>query len=88
MQPDNDRIQRLIRRLLPESTFTPDDDVYAVVSPLTEIGRIRMTTLRTVLARHRSNRARHREERALAHALAAAPTLESAHELAVLAARR
>ena len=35
VQPDNDRIQRLIRRLLPESTFTPDDDVYAVVSPLT-----------------------------------------------------
>ena len=34
VQPDNDRIQRLIRRLLPESTFTPDDDVYAVVSPL------------------------------------------------------
>jgi GNAT superfamily N-acetyltransferase len=34
VQPDNDRIQRLIRRLLPESTFTPDDDVYTVVSPL------------------------------------------------------
>jgi hypothetical protein len=47
-----------------------------------------MTTLRTVLARHRSNRARHREERALVHALASAPTLESAHELAVLATRR
>jgi hypothetical protein len=47
-----------------------------------------MTTLRTVLARHRSIRARHREERALAHALAVAPTLESAHELAVLASRR
>jgi GNAT superfamily N-acetyltransferase len=35
VQPDNDRIQRLIRRLLPQSTFTADDDVYAVVSPLT-----------------------------------------------------
>jgi RimJ/RimL family protein N-acetyltransferase len=34
VQPDNERIQRLIRRLLPESTFIPDDDVYAVVSPL------------------------------------------------------
>jgi hypothetical protein len=47
-----------------------------------------MTSLRTVLAWHRSNRAQHREERALVHALAAAPTLESAHELAVLATRR
>jgi GNAT superfamily N-acetyltransferase len=35
VQQDNDRIQWLIRRLLPESTFTADDDVYAVVSPLT-----------------------------------------------------
>jgi len=35
VQPDNDRIQWLIRRLLPGSTFIPDDDVYAVVSPLT-----------------------------------------------------
>ena len=34
VQPDNDRIQWLIRRLLPGSTFIPDDDVYAVVSPL------------------------------------------------------
>jgi hypothetical protein len=47
-----------------------------------------MTTLRNALARHRVNRARHREERALVHALASAPTLESAHELAVMAARR
>ena len=90
VQPDNDRIQRLIRRLLPESTFTPDDDVYAVV-PLPrfpEIGRIRHDQ-----PAHRSrpaprNRAQHREERALEHALAAAPTLESAHEIAVLATRR
>ena len=47
-----------------------------------------MTALRTVLARHRDNRAQHRQERALVHALASAPTLESAHELAVLAGRR
>jgi hypothetical protein len=47
-----------------------------------------MTTLRTFLARHRSNRAQHREERALLHALATAPTLESAHEIASLAAHR
>jgi hypothetical protein len=47
-----------------------------------------MTSLRTVLARHRDNRAQHREERALVHALASAPTLESAHEIAVMAARR
>jgi len=47
-----------------------------------------MTSLRTVLVRHRDNRAQHREERALLHALASAPTLESAHELAVLATRR
>jgi GNAT superfamily N-acetyltransferase len=40
-QPDNDRIQRLIRHLLPESTFTPDDDVYAVVSPLSPTSEIR-----------------------------------------------
>ena len=47
-----------------------------------------MTSLRTALARHRSTRAQHRDERALVHALASAPTLESAHELAVLATRR
>jgi hypothetical protein len=47
-----------------------------------------MTSFRTALARHRLNRAQIREERALLHALAAAPTLESAHELAVLAGRR
>jgi hypothetical protein len=47
-----------------------------------------MTALRTVLARRRSNRAHLREERALARAVAGAPTLESAHELATLAARR
>ena len=47
-----------------------------------------MTTLRTVLARHRTHRAQLRDERAFGHALATAPTLESAHELAVLATRR
>jgi hypothetical protein len=47
-----------------------------------------MTSLRTVLARHRANRAAHRDERALEHALASAPTLESAHEIASLAAHR
>ena len=47
-----------------------------------------MTSLRTVLARRRSIRAHLREERALEHALAAAPTRESAHELATLALRR
>jgi hypothetical protein len=47
-----------------------------------------MTSLRTFLARARDNRAQHREERALVHALASAPTLESAHEIAVLATRR
>jgi GNAT superfamily N-acetyltransferase len=35
VQRDNDRVIRLIRRLLPSSTFTPDSDVYEVQSPLT-----------------------------------------------------
>jgi hypothetical protein len=47
-----------------------------------------MTRLRATLARRRSVRAHLREERALAEALAAAPTLESAHEIAALTARR
>jgi hypothetical protein len=47
-----------------------------------------MTAFRTVLARHRSHRALVRAERAFGHALASAPTLESAHELAVMATRR
>jgi hypothetical protein len=46
-----------------------------------------MTTLRTTLARRRSLRVRIREERALLRALAAAPTLESAHEIASLHTR-
>jgi hypothetical protein len=47
-----------------------------------------MTSLRAVLAQHRATRAHLREERALERALAAAPTLESAHEIASLAAHR
>jgi hypothetical protein len=47
-----------------------------------------MSTLRTVLARHRSARTHVRDERALQRALAAAPTVESAHELSAIAARR
>ena len=35
VQRDNDRVIRLIRRLLPSSTFTPDHDVFEVRSPLT-----------------------------------------------------
>lgn len=47
-----------------------------------------MTRLRTVLARRHAVRVHLREERALARALATAPTLESAHEIAALGARR
>jgi GNAT superfamily N-acetyltransferase len=34
VQPDNDRVIGLIRRLLPGSTFRDDEDVLAVESPL------------------------------------------------------
>ncbi len=47
-----------------------------------------MTDLRTVLARRRQLRAQLRDERALLRALAAAPTLESAHEITSLTTRR
>jgi len=47
-----------------------------------------MSRLRTALTRARANRAHLRAERALQRALTSAPTLESAHELASLAARR
>ena len=47
-----------------------------------------MTALRTALARHRSARTQAREERALQRALATAPTIESAHEISAIAARR
>ena len=44
--------------------------------------------LRAAFARSRAARARLREERALVRAIAAAPTLESAHELSALLAHR
>jgi hypothetical protein len=47
-----------------------------------------MSSLRTVLAHHRTARDARREERALARALAAAPTLESVHELVAQSAHR
>ncbi|WP_158545918.1 hypothetical protein [Blastococcus sp. TF02A-30] len=47
-----------------------------------------MTRLRTALAERRSARAHLREERALARALAVAPTVESAHEITAAASRR
>ena len=47
-----------------------------------------MTTIRTALARHRSARTYARDERALRRALAAAPTVEAAHEISAIAARR
>ena len=47
-----------------------------------------MTHLRATLASRRSLRTRLREERALLRALAAAPTVESAHEIASLSAHR
>ena len=34
VQPDNERVIGLIRRMLPDSRFTPDDDVLDVTSPL------------------------------------------------------
>jgi hypothetical protein len=50
--------------------------------------RVPSRSVSTDLLRRRSARAHLREERALAEALASAPTVESAHEIAVLAARR
>ncbi len=47
-----------------------------------------MSRLHTVVSRRRAARAHLREERALARALAAAPTVESAHEISALMARR
>ncbi|MCA0145220.1 hypothetical protein [Blastococcus sp. LR1] len=47
-----------------------------------------MTSLRTTLARRHAARTHLREERAIARALAAAPTQESRHEIASLLARR
>jgi hypothetical protein len=45
-------------------------------------------SLRTTMRRHRDLRAGLRSERALRRALAEAPTVESAHEIASAAARR
>jgi hypothetical protein len=47
-----------------------------------------MSRLRSALARHRWMRDRFRAEREIQRALAAAPTVESAHEIAAVAARR
>jgi hypothetical protein len=47
-----------------------------------------MSRLSLLLRRSRAARAGRRTERALARALAAAPTVESAHEIAAAAARR
>jgi hypothetical protein len=47
-----------------------------------------MSPLQSSLSRRRAARAHLREERALARALAAAPTVESAHEISALMARR
>ncbi|NEK56418.1 hypothetical protein GCU56_00830 [Geodermatophilus sabuli] len=47
-----------------------------------------MSRLRTALAERRRIRARLREERAFEQIVAAAPTMESAHELRSLATRR
>jgi hypothetical protein len=47
-----------------------------------------MSRLHTAFSRRRAFRARLREERALARALASAPTVESAHEISTLMTRR
>ena len=47
-----------------------------------------MTHIRATLTRARSNRTALRAERALQRALAGAPTVESAHEIAVISTRR
>jgi hypothetical protein len=47
-----------------------------------------MSRLRTTINQRRSARAHRREERALLRALSMAPTVESAHEIASLFARR
>jgi hypothetical protein len=47
-----------------------------------------MTSLRTVINARRSARAHLRDERAIQRALSMAPTVESAHEIAALSARR
>jgi GNAT superfamily N-acetyltransferase len=44
VQRDNDRVIGLIRRLLPGSTFTPDEDGFTVESPLPRVPARRLTT--------------------------------------------
>ena len=51
VQRDNDRVIALIRRLLPGSTFTPEDDVFGVVSHLP-----RAPALRPARATHRNRK--------------------------------
>jgi hypothetical protein len=46
-----------------------------------------MSRARTTFSRRRAARAHRREERALGRALAAAPTVESAHEISALMTR-
>ena len=47
VQPDNDRVIGLIRRLLPGSTFRDDEDVLAVESPLPGVPAGRLAALPT-----------------------------------------
>jgi hypothetical protein len=47
-----------------------------------------MTTLRSLVASRRANRINLRNERALRAAIASAPSVESAHEIATMSARR
>ena len=47
-----------------------------------------MSRLHDVISRRRATRRHLREEQALARALSSAPTVESAHEIAALTARR
>jgi hypothetical protein len=47
-----------------------------------------MRSLRSALQRHRSLRAHLRDDRAVERMIATAPTVESAHEIASLAAHR
>jgi hypothetical protein len=47
-----------------------------------------MSRMQSTFSRRRAVRAHLREERALARAMASAPTVESAHEIATLSARR
>jgi hypothetical protein len=47
-----------------------------------------MSRLQSAVSRRRAARAHLRQERALARAVAAAPTIESAHEISALMTRR